>query len=528
MQPERSRTPSWSSESPWRRASEVLFWALVALCVSPHLFAFIGSFIQQGSPATQPLNAAFRGSSRWAGLGWNTVQVTGLGMGLALCLGSPLGFLAFRTDLPGRSLVLVGCLMAACVPLHVTATSWLSLFGMGFWLYSPLGASWITGLAFVPLVALVVGVGLATTDPDLEESARLDASDLKVFWKVTLPLAGWALAAAGLLVVGLSLWEITITDILMVRTFGEEIFSQFQLTGSPGAALVSAFPAMLASMVLVWGISRLLRERGTSLLSVPRPPARFCLGQARLPFVGVVILMWIALLGIPLGSLFRSLKGLDNLATAWRVSSQELLGTLTLTPIAASLTTGIGIMASWRMARECRSQKWLWTWALVLLAMPAPLVGIGLIQLLNRPGIPGAIYDSQAGLVAAYVVRTAPFACLALVPAMKRIPKDLEDSLALDSDKGRHRLFHLILPLTWRAVAVAWLLSFVLAVSDLGASFLVVPPGRSTLTARFFTLIHYGVYPDAAGICLILLGIVALAASGMGLLLWPSMRQRWV
>ena len=62
---------------------------------------------------------------------------------------------------------------------------------------------------------------------------------------------------------------------------------------------------------------------------------------------------------------------------------------------------------------------------------------------------------------------------------------------------------------------MAWLLCFVVSLSEIGASFLVVPPGKSTLGIRFFTLIHYGVYPDAAAVCVILMSIVAVTAGGM-------------
>jgi iron(III) transport system permease protein len=66
----------------------------------------------------------------------------------------------------------------------------------------------------------------------------------------------------------------------------------------------------------------------------------------------------------------------------------------------------------------------------------------------------------------------------------------------------------------------------VLSLSEIGASFLVVPPGRTTLSIRFFTLIHYGVYPDAAGICLILLLMVGAAGAGIAAIVWPAVRRR--
>jgi len=51
------------------------------------------------------------------------------------------------------------------------------------------------------------------------------------------------------------------------------------------------------------------------------------------------------------------------------------------------------------------------------------------------------------------------------------------------------------------------------AVGELAATVLVVPPGPTTISVRIFSLIHYGVDDRVAAICLVLvLGLAALAA----------------
>jgi iron(III) transport system permease protein len=67
---------------------------------------------------------------------------------------------------------------------------------------------------------------------------------------------------------------------------------------------------------------------------------------------------------------------------------------------------------------------------------------------------------------------------------------------------------HLGLRVRWRALALAWLLAMVVAVGDLAASILVVPPGVTTLSIRIFGLLHYGVEDQVAGICLALAVLV--------------------
>jgi iron(III) transport system permease protein len=65
---------------------------------------------------------------------------------------------------------------------------------------------------------------------------------------------------------------------------------------------------------------------------------------------------------------------------------------------------------------------------------------------------------------------------------------------------------------------VAWLIAFAVALGDLAASILVVPPGVKTLSIHIFGLMHYGVQDRVAGICLAQVCMFAVLASIVALL----------
>ncbi len=52
------------------------------------------------------------------------------------------------------------------------------------------------------------------------------------------------------------------------------------------------------------------------------------------------------------------------------------------------------------------------------------------------------------------------------------------------------------------AFFLAWAVAAIVAMGDLAASVLTVPPGVNTLAIRIFTLLHYGVEDVVAGIAL--------------------------
>ena len=135
--------------------------------------------------------------------------------------------------------------------MPLIATAWLGALGnagraralgLGPILTGWSGAAFIHGLASLPWVVAIVGVGLRAVEPDLEESARLDLSPVGVVLRVTLRRSLGPIAAAALAVLVLTAGDMTVTDLLSVRTYAEESYTQYQSGNSPGASAVALPP----------------------------------------------------------------------------------------------------------------------------------------------------------------------------------------------------------------------------------------------------------------------------------------------
>jgi iron(III) transport system permease protein len=147
------------------------------------------------------------------------------------------------------------------------------------------------------------------------------------------------------------------------------------------------------------------------------------------------------------------------------------------------------------------------------MVVPAPLVGIGLAELMNRPGWSGRVYDSPFIVALAFLVRFLPYQTVATVLSLRAVPVILEEDAFVCGATRLQVTRYVVAPLCVGGAVVGALIVLILSLGEVGASVLVAPPGRTTLTIHFFTLIHYGVYADAAAICLILAGlVVALSA----------------
>ncbi len=507
------------------RLAAALACAVAAIALAPLLWGLGVAFVVDGHVSLAHFREALAGAEQFRGLLWNTTRVSVGTAALAVMLGVPLGLALFRCQFPLRRVLLAVAVAAPLVPMPVVVGAWLSVlgiqgwatpalkpafaaFGMHYDVHGLAGAVWVMGAAYAPLVALVVGSAALRVPRCLEDDARLDGSRFSVLRRVTLPHCLPALMAAAALVLALNTVELAVTDVLRVRTFSEVLYADFQLTGDAGRMAAMALPATLLLAAAFAAALACARSWWRGLLASSEGSTA---GGARRSWLAFGVAAGVLALhpGVPVASLVVKLGSPATLVSAAASAWPELRTGLGVSVLAATLA----VAAAFPLAASARGRRvvavGVLTWLAVSLAAPAPLVGMGLTRLLNRPGLLGWIYDSPAVLALACFARFLPIAVLACIPAVNAISRDLEAAAELDGAGAWQRLVEIVAPLCWRGMATAWVLVFALSMGELGASVLVAPPGKATLAIRVFTFLHYGVDDALAAICLLLLASVA-------------------
>lgn len=482
----------------------------------------------------------------------NTLLLAAGSCAISLPLGTALAFLLWRTDVPGRrwALAVMGGLLM--MPLYLQAAAWDAGWGqLGWyslargpslapWLSGWQGALWVHSLAAVPWVVLLVGAAVTAVEPELEEDALLAGAAWQAFAHLTLPrmLAGIA-TAAGWVLLATSV-EMTVTDLFRVRTYAEELYTGFALGDRPGDAWRTAVPGVLAESALVLvALAAALRVAPT--LQTPQRPAWvYRLQEARLPAAGAVLLACVLLAGVPLANLVVKaglvVQQVGDLRvrqwSAWHffqtmVSSlwgfrQELFWTLVIGALAATCAVACGAGLAWWARRGGWRAVPALVAAAVGLALPGPLIGLGIIWLLDREelGILVWLYDCTVfAPVWASVVRIVPLAILGCWYVLRSVADDALDSAACEGAGAWSRFRLVALPQRRAGLAAVWLAVLAATTGDLACSILVVPPGVTTVPIRVFGLIHAGVDDQVAGLCLVVFaGVAAVVAAATWLL----------
>jgi ABC-type Fe3+ transport system permease subunit len=193
--------------------------------------------------------------------------------------------------------------------------------------------------------------------------------------------------------------------------------------------------------------------------------------------------------------------------------------------VAAALVIGLPLAWSMRFARRAPAIRLALLG--VCLTIPGPLLGIGVIHLLNRPPdspllFLGGLYDLGIGPWLVQTVRVLPLVTLVLWPALASVPQAMLDTAATEGSGWWGRLMRIAVPQRWAAVVAAGLVGLAVAVGEVAATVMVRPPlagGREWISVRIFQMLHYGMDDQAAAISLVMvIGIAAMTGIAAGLL----------
>jgi iron(III) transport system permease protein len=382
---------------------------------------------------------------------------------------------------------------------------------------------------------LITTTGLATLPSEVEQQAMLDGSDAQVLWHVTIPHLRPALCAALVWVWISAACEITITDVYQIRTFAEEIYTGFALGDTLTDAPQRVAPGIILTAGMAVATLAICAQFAPQLASLRRTGAwQLDIGRWRWP-VGMTVLagalVVVALPTINLvyqAGLHVTLVG-DRRIRDW--SFAKVVNVLTEIPasfmpefgwslLLGQLTAVTGILVALVLASAGRTSMSVrglaWLAAMLGLAIPGPVLALGLSWLVNQPQIPIMRYLYDRTLFVAWLalsIRLFPMAFLICDTAVRQVNRRLAEIAMVEGAGWWRAQWHGIVRPLSDCLGWLWLVLLALAIGDLSATILAVPPGVTTISIRVFSLVHYGVADQLAGLCLITLLVFGLLAA---------------
>jgi len=482
--------------------------AFVVCCVLPVAWTFL-ELLRRPPAITSELLL----DARRRGLLYST---TALGVGtsiLATLIGVPLGILLGRVTVPAKGVLRIALAAPAFIPPYVMALAWIFLASS--WIYSLPAAVLVLSCVFYPLAMLATEVAVRRVDGRLEEAGLMVTRPRRVLLRVTLPLAAPAVLASALLTFVLAVSEFGVPGLLRVRVYTTEVFTAFAALYDPTRAVVLTLPLLALSIVVAAVAAVLLGDRlVTSRRMVSTQPR--LIERWRRPGVLFALTIIAATLLTPLLVLGKEAAGAESTSAVIAGSTGAIANSLALAAVGATVVIAVAIWLGYLRARASRYGRLADSLLIVLFAIPSTVVGVGLISLWNRPGVLGAVYDSNGMFMLAYLARFVPVAVLMLAATVRSVPSAHEEAAAVSGASWPRTIARIVLPQMRLGIAAAWIVVFVLAFGELGVSILIAPPGDATLPIRIYTMIANTPPSHVAVFALLQTSIVLIAVAALG------------
>ena len=443
----------------------------------------------------------------------NSARIAGGAAVLATAIGAPLGFLLARAPIAGRNAVRLALAIPVVVPTYALALSWIFMGGsaglvpISSFTYGPWGAVVVLGLALYPISMLATEAAATRIESRLEEAALLVAPPRRALMRITLPMLWPSVASSALLTFVLALADYSVPNLLRQRVFTTEVFTAFAALYDVARATALALPLLAVALVVGYVVAPI----GHSVLTTGRPSAGMGI---RFPRLGPILLalgtgVFSASVVLPFGILTAEAGSVAAMKAALVRSGTAIGESLWLAGVAATLASAVALALGYGRGRwRHPAARWADAALIALFAVPGTITGIGLIELWNRPGWIGGLYGTPAMLVIAYLARFIPVATVLLSAAVRRVPRSGEEAAALSGAGWARTMRHVVVPQLALSLLVAWVVVFVLAFGEVGASVLVAPPGHAPFPVHVFTLIANAPTEQVAALALVQAAVV--------------------
>jgi len=408
-------------------------------------------------------------------------------------------------------------LVFAAIPPYIHALAWADLMSPvtvnGWWT-----SWWVQLMSFLPITTGMALIGLESVNTGLVNAARVMRSDAGTFRKIVFPAALPAVVTGGIILFLLSITDYSVPSLFRINVYAIEIFAEFSSTGNPSKAFLLSLPVILCALIGIIVLSGSLKR---ILFSTPgnkqgRLNSFFWPSWIRVLQILAMLILLLQVL-VPLFNIVFDISSIDHLLKTVTNSSGEIFYSIMVAASAALISLPLGWLGV-RLVTQKRSFGLWWLILFIPMIFPPALTGIGLISIWNRP-ILSDIYNSWMILVLADLSRFLPVSVLVMFITLKQINLSLLDAARIIEKRPGRILYRITLPLVIPGLIATAFVVFVLSLGELGASILLAPPGKSTISMTIFNYLHYGESSTVAGLSLLMVLITLIAGLLIYLLL---------
>ncbi len=492
-----------------RTVSNTVLLILLFLGLGPLLLLFIEALWHGGETFGQLLHSSSMHVS------FQHTLLLSLGVAAAGTIaGTAVGILIGKTDLPLRKLFFALLILPLLLPPYLLALGWINSIGPSPFLHTMLfgfvGTFWVLFSVYLAIPILLTLLYLRQIDPGYEEAAAFFTNERGILLGILLPLLRPAMGLSFLLVFMLSFGEYSVANTLRYTIFPLEIFTRFSAFYDFDAAVVMSLPLLLLPIMAV-AVEKQWLDRTLYRQSAYYAPRTLLLSSFQKSiFVALLTLLAATTAILPLLGLIVQIDAWQNFSDALALGASPLLHSIVFALCSALLFGGIGFLCGYVLVfRRVWLAPLLDTALLLLLLLPPTVVGIALIAFWNVPFL-DMVYATPLLLVMGVVLKYLYLPTKIIQKRLQHLSSSLFEAAELLGAGPGALLRFIIVPLTLKALALAFVIGYLFSLRDSTISMLLYPPGFETLPVYILTHSANGAAGVIASLCVILIAATLL------------------
>ncbi len=444
----------------------------------------------------------------------NSIYIAALTTFLSFLIGLPLAVFITKVDVPLKKYLKYLYIIPIFIPPSLITVSWLTIFGSMRWLYGIFGTSLVLTCCYFPFGTLLSITGISNVGKDMEEAAEMNYGYPEVLRRVTLPYASRYIITGFLFVFVFALSNYEVPALLGVRVLPVEIFEQFSSFYNVKAAFFMSLPLIAITSFLILLVAKVMM--GSDYIGIGadwrKQEVFHVKRKVKLAGLSYISLIYIFTIIFPVAVLVWKAGRISSYIRAFQNSASEIFYTLILASAGALIIVFLSFFIAYYLRKKRTFLRNLVYYLTILpFAIPATIIGLGLIYVFNRPAL-NFIYTSPLILLIGYIIRFSPFAIRILEANLSHMDRSLEEASIIAGAGLMKRLFSILVPLSQKALIGAWAICFALIMGELALTIMVIPPGGSTLILKIYTLMHYGSGRLVSALCIISIVAISLPA----------------
>ena len=481
-------------------------------------------------------------------------------------LGSVLGWLMVRSDIPGKKLLGMLVVIPYMIPSWCKALSWLAVFrnktsgslgflaGLGIpipdWLaYGPVAIVLCMSLHYYAFSYIHVSSAMRSINSELEEMGEIcGANKAQILKSITLPLVLPSILSAVVMTLSKSIGTYGVAANLGSRIGYFTLATKMKtfINGGPqGVGYAMSLVLISLAALIIFSNQKIIGVR-KSYATIGGKGGRsneMHLGKAKLPLmIFLIVFLFLAMVAPMFVLVMETFQvttgngyGLDNLTLynwigtldeAQTYTSMEgifrnkefgraVYNTIRLTFIGSIITAFCGQFLGYISTRG--RGKWYGSATEQLVFVPYLMSGVAFssmyVAMFSRPHLGGLIptlYGTFTLIVLTSVVKHFPFASRSGTANMMQIAVELEEAADINGANFWQRMGKIVLPLAKNGFISGFMLTFISIAKELDLIIIMMDKHTQTMSYLAFTYSQegYNQMADAISVCVLMFILV--------------------